>query len=83
MPCGEVWWLLRCYQQQRLWFSWADTAQWPNKPIRIVVSYPGGGVSDVVARALGEKLAVQLSDPYRGEKTEAGAGGAIGSGYGG
>ncbi len=40
--------------------SWADTAQWPNKPIRLVVSYPGGGVSDVVARALGEKLAVQL-----------------------
>ena len=57
--------------------SWADTAQWPHKPIRIVVSYPGGGVSDVVARALGEKLAVQLSTPIVVEN-KAGAGGAIG-----
>ena len=33
----------------------ADAA-WPSRPIRLVVSYPAGGVSDVVARALGEKL---------------------------
>ena len=31
--------------------SWAETAPWPSKPIRIVVAYPGGGVSDTVARA--------------------------------
>ena len=29
--------------------SWAETAPWPSKPIRIVVAYPGGGVSDTVA----------------------------------
>ena len=57
--------------------SWADTAQWPNKPIRIVVSYPGGGVSDVVARALGEKLTASLGQPVVIEN-KAGAGGAIG-----
>lgn len=57
--------------------SWADAAPWPHKPIRIVVSYPGGGVSDVVARALGEKLSVQLSTPIVVEN-KAGAGGAIG-----
>lgn len=57
--------------------SWADAAQWPSKPIRIIVSYPGGGVSDVVARALGEKLSVQLGTPIVVEN-KAGAGGAIG-----
>lgn len=57
--------------------SWAEAAQWPSKPIRIVVAYPGGGVSDVVARALGEKLSVQLATPIVVEN-KAGAGGAIG-----
>lgn len=57
--------------------SWAENAPWPSKPIRIVVSYPGGGVSDVVARALGEKLSVQLNTPIVVEN-KAGAGGAIG-----
>ena len=57
--------------------SWAEAAPWPSKPIRIIVAYPGGGVSDVVARALGEKLSVQLSTPIVVEN-KAGAGGAIG-----
>jgi tripartite-type tricarboxylate transporter receptor subunit TctC len=57
--------------------SWAETAPWPSKPIRIVVAYPGGGVSDTVARALGEKLSVQLSTPIVVEN-KAGAGGTIG-----
>ena len=57
--------------------SWADAAPWPSKPIRIVVAYPGGGVSDIVARALGEKLSVQLNTPVLIEN-KAGAGGTIG-----
>lgn len=57
----------------------AATAQaaWPSKPIRIIVSYPAGGVSDVVARALGDKLSAQLSTPIVVEN-KAGAGGSIG-----
>ena len=50
---------------------------WPSKPIRLVVSYPAGGVSDNVARALGDKLAAQLGQPVVIEN-KAGAGGAIG-----
>ena len=57
--------------------SWASAVQWPNKPIRIVVAYPGGGVSDVVARALGEKISAQLNTPVIVDN-KAGAGGAIG-----
>lgn len=55
----------------------AQQGTWPAKPIRIVVAYPAGGVSDVVARALGEKLSAQLATPVVVEN-KAGAGGAIG-----
>lgn len=50
---------------------------WPSKPIRLVVSYPAGGVSDNVARALGDKLTAQLGQSVLIEN-KAGAGGAIG-----
>lgn len=53
------------------------SAPWPSKPVRIIVAYPAGGVSDVVARALGDKLAAQLGQPVVVEN-KAGAGGAIG-----
>ena len=49
----------------------------PAKPIRIIVSYPAGGVSDAVARAIGDKLAAQLGQPVVIEN-KAGASGSIG-----
>lgn len=58
-------------------FSWAQASAWPARPIRVVVSYPAGGVSDVVARALGDKLTAQLGQSVIVEN-KAGAGGAIG-----
>ena len=57
--------------------SAAQPPAWPSKPIRIVVAYPAGGVSDVVARALGDKLAARLGTPVVVEN-KAGAGGTIG-----
>jgi tripartite-type tricarboxylate transporter receptor subunit TctC len=50
---------------------------WLAKPIRLVVAYPAGGVSDVVARALADRLAAQLGTPVVVEN-KAGASGAIG-----
>lgn len=51
---------------------------WPTaKPIRIVVAYPAGGVSDNVARALADKLSVQLGTPVVIEN-KAGASGSLG-----
>lgn len=47
------------------------------KTIRIVVAYPAGGVSDVIARALGEKLSAQLGSVVVVEN-KAGASGTIG-----
>ncbi len=50
---------------------------WPTRPVRIVVAYPAGGVSDVVARLLADKLAGPLGQPVVIEN-KAGASGSIG-----
>ena len=50
---------------------------WPAKPVHIIVAYPAGGVSDVIARVLGEKLAAQFGQPVLVEN-KAGASGTIG-----
>jgi len=54
----------------------AQTSAWPSRPIRIVVAYPPGGVSDVVARALAEQLAPRLGTAVLVEN-RAGASGTL------
>ena len=51
-------------------------AAWPARPLRIVVAYPPGGVSDGVARALAERLARQMGVHVVVDH-RAGAGGAL------
>ena len=53
-------------------------ASWPNKPIRIVVTYPPGGLTDVYARAYGEYVSQKVGQPMVVEN-KAGAAGAIGA----
>ncbi|MEP6789993.1 MAG: tripartite tricarboxylate transporter substrate binding protein [Ramlibacter sp.] len=55
----------------------AAAQAFPFKPIRLIVAYPPGGVSDVVARALADKLAAQMGQPLVVDN-RAGASGAIG-----
>lgn len=52
-------------------------AAWPARPVRIVVAYPPGGISDNIARALADRLALQLGVSVVVEN-RAGAGGSIG-----
>lgn len=52
-------------------------AQAVPKTIRLIVAYPSGGVSDVVARALADKLSAQLGATFVVEN-KAGASGTIG-----
>jgi len=38
----------------------AQTGAWPNKPIRIVVAFPPGGLTDAYARMYAEQLTAKL-----------------------
>lgn len=51
----------------------ADTA-WPERPVRILVSFPPGGSSDLVARMLGEKLSASLGQQFVVENKPGAAG---------
>jgi len=51
---------------------------WPNRPIRMVVPWPPGGVTDIQARAIAEEMAPLLGQPIIIENRP-GAGGKIGS----
>src|SRR5262245_1610364 len=41
----------------------ADAASYPSRPIRIVVPFPAGGPSDVLARIIGQKLTEDWKQP--------------------
>jgi tripartite-type tricarboxylate transporter receptor subunit TctC len=52
-------------------------AAWPEKPIRIVVTFAAGGASDIVARVVGEQLAKKLGTSVVVDNRP-GAGGSVG-----
>ena len=41
----------------------AQAQDWPSKPIRMIVPYPPGGGTDIVARIVNEKLSPELGQP--------------------
>ena len=58
----------------------AQTTNYPDKPIRLVVPYPPGGSTDVLARMLGERMSTRLGQPILVEN-RAGASGNIGASF--
>ena len=58
----------------------ASAQQWPQKPIHVIVPYPPGGTSDILARALGPKITEALGQPVVVEN-KAGATGNLGADF--
>lgn len=53
---------------------------WPSRPITLIVPFPAGGTTDVLARALGERLQQSLGQPVVIE-SKPGAGATIGADF--
>jgi len=54
----------------------ASFAQYPERPIRLVLPFPPGGAVDLVTRLVGERMAADLGKPFVYEN-KAGAGGIV------
>lgn len=58
----------------------AQAQPYPNKPVRLVVPFPAGGATDVLARVISQKAAEKLGQPIVIDNRP-GAGGTIGSDF--
>src|SRR5947199_8397901 len=56
----------------------ARAQAWPSRPVRIIVGFPAGGATDILARLTGQWLSDRLGQQFIIEN-RAGAGGNIGT----
>ena len=77
---GAAAWLKAFCATAALALSGHALAQYPERPITMIVPFPPGGVADTVARPVADALSRELGQSVVIEN-KAGAGGAIGIGY--
>ncbi len=53
---------------------WTAAQTWPAKPVRVIIPFPPGGTLDALGRALAQKLADQLGQPFVVENRPGGNG---------
>jgi tripartite-type tricarboxylate transporter receptor subunit TctC len=58
----------------------AQSDAFPNKVVKVIVPFPAGGVVDIVARLVSERLAAKYNQPFVVEN-RVGAGGSIGTDF--
>src|SRR5690606_13897551 len=56
----------------------AAADSFPNKPMRLIVPYPPGGITDIVGRSIADRMSRDLEQPIIVEN-RGGAGGTIGA----
>ncbi|MDM0090916.1 MULTISPECIES: tripartite tricarboxylate transporter substrate binding protein [unclassified Variovorax] len=72
---------IRCFGAALLSVAAMAAAQaqgYPSKPVRLIVPYPAGGTTDIIARVAAQQLSERLKQPFVVEN-KGGANGAIGS----
>ena len=58
--------------------SWAQTPNWPQRPVRVIVPFAAGSFTETAARAIGQELSNTLGQPFVID-TKGGAGSTLGS----
>ena len=58
--------------------AWAQAGDYPNKPVRVVVAFTAGGTTDILARAVSQKLSERLKQSFIIDN-QPGGGGNIGT----
>ena len=56
----------------------AQTVNWPDRPVKLIVPFPAGGPNDIIGRVVGQKLQSLLGQPFVID-TRGGAGGVTGT----
>lgn len=64
MQLSNLQWRLGCTLALIAWVPTAPAGEkYPVRPIRMLIPFPAGGASDLIARTIGERLAVKLGQP--------------------